>query len=96
MLAKEAGLLYAAVAVATDYDCWRDCGNKVNVADVLEMFKKNVEKVKLIFVEAVSTIAAEKWDDTIKEAQVYFHIFYIQFIIHIQSQSKSSRIETNI
>ncbi|XP_077298391.1 methylthioadenosine phosphorylase isoform X2 [Arctopsyche grandis] len=69
VLAKEAGLLYAAVAVATDYDCWRDCGNKVNVADVLEMFKKNVEKVKLIFVEAVSTIAAEKWDDTIKEAQ---------------------------
>ena len=24
VLAKEAGLLYAAIALATDYDCWRE------------------------------------------------------------------------
>ena len=24
VLAKEAGLCYAAIALATDYDCWRD------------------------------------------------------------------------
>lgn len=74
MLAKEAGICYAAVAVVTDYDCWRDCGNKVNVGEVLEMFKKNVEKVKLILIEAVSCIASEQWSDTINEAKVLMKI----------------------
>jgi 5'-methylthioadenosine phosphorylase len=45
ILAKEAGICYAAVAMATDYDCWRDVGQTVNVTDVLAIFKDNSEKV---------------------------------------------------
>lgn len=67
VLAKEAGLCYAAIALATDYDCWRDTGEKVSVPEVLAMFKKNVEKVTKILVEAVPNIAKQDWTDTINE-----------------------------
>lgn len=65
VLAKEIGLCYAAVAMATDYDCWRDTGSAVCVADVLHMFKKNVEKVTSILTAAVPNIANFDWTDTI-------------------------------
>lgn len=67
VLAKEAGLCYAAIALATDYDCWRDSGAKVSVPEVLAMFKKNVEKVTQILVEVVPNIAKQDWTDTITE-----------------------------
>lgn len=64
-MAKEAGLCYAAVAMATDYDCWRDKGDHVCVADVFAMFKKNVSKVVQILTTSVTIIAQEDWTDTI-------------------------------
>ena len=33
VLAKEAGLSYAAIAMPTDYDCWKE-GHIVNVTEV--------------------------------------------------------------
>lgn len=70
VLAKEAGLLYAAVAMATDYDCWRDSGDKVCVADVLKTFKENVEKITKLFVHIVPKIAAKDWTQEIEELKV--------------------------
>lgn len=70
MLAKEAGLCYGAIALATDYDCWRSQGDKVCVADVLATFKKNVEKVLTLIRLVVPQIAREDWDDTINELRV--------------------------
>lgn len=70
VLAKEAGLLYAAVAMATDYDCWRDIGNKVCVADVLKTFKENVEKITKLFVHIVPKIAAKDWTQEITQLKV--------------------------
>lgn len=67
VLAKEIGLCYGSVAMATDYDCWRDSGDNVCVADVLAMFKKNVTKVKDILVGAVENISKNNWTDTINE-----------------------------
>lgn len=69
VLAKEAGLCYAAIALATDYDCWRD-HDRVCVGDVLAMFRKNVEKVKSILIEAVEVISKEDWADTLEDLQV--------------------------
>jgi len=65
VLAKEAGLLYAAVAMATDYDCWR--GGSVNVNEVMTTFKANVENITKLFVEVIPKIANENWDETIDE-----------------------------
>lgn len=67
VLAKEAGLCYAAIAIATDYDCWRECGEKVSVPEVMAMFKKNVEKITSLIVETVPSIAKEDWTQTITE-----------------------------
>lgn len=67
VLAKEIGMCYAAIAVATDYDCWRDCGEKVSVPEVIAMFKKNVEKVMNLLLDAVPLIAKQDWTDTINE-----------------------------
>jgi 5'-methylthioadenosine phosphorylase len=40
-LAREASLCYTTLAMATDYDCWREAEAGVNVADVLEIMKSN-------------------------------------------------------
>lgn len=71
MLAKEAGICYSAIALATDYDCWRDTGEKVCVNEVMETFKKNAVKISNLIANIVPEIAKENWDDTIKELQVY-------------------------
>lgn len=64
-LAKEAGILYAVVAMATDYDCWRDSEDKVHAADVLAVFKQNVGKVTNLLVKAVKIIGQSNWDQDI-------------------------------
>jgi len=70
VLAKEAGLLYGSVAIATDYDCWRMGCEGVNVHDVLKTFSENVVKVKNILVNAVGRIAKEDWSEDILNAKV--------------------------
>lgn len=39
VLARELGLLYAAVAMATDYDCWREGEEVVSVEKVMKTFR---------------------------------------------------------
>lgn len=64
-LAKEAGLLYATIAMATDYDCWRDCDDKVHAASVVVVFKENVSKVTNMLVKAIQVIGEKNWDKEI-------------------------------
>lgn len=66
-LAKEAGLLYAAVAMATDYDCWRECEKNVCAADVMEVFQQNVSKVTELIVRAIEIIRDIEWDEHIND-----------------------------
>lgn len=69
VLAKEAGLLYGSIAIATDYDCWRMGCEGVNVQDVLKTFSENVVKVKQILVKSVANIAKEDWTEDILDAK---------------------------
>lgn len=78
ILAKEIGLCYAAIAMSTDYDCWRDSGNKVCVNEVMATFKNNVKKVIELLTATVANIAKEDWTETIQTAKVY--IFYLEFL----------------
>ena len=41
-LAREAGLSYATLALATDYDCWHESEEAVSVEAVVSSLKKNV------------------------------------------------------
>lgn len=77
ILAKEAGICYALIAMATDYDCWRTSGEKVSVNYVLETFKKNVNKVINLITKAIPAIASENWDDTVKELHVIINFFCV-------------------
>jgi len=67
ILAKEAGLLYASIAMATDYDSWRECETGVCVEEVMATFKKNVAKVTQLVLTVVPRIAKMDWTDTITD-----------------------------
>ncbi|UCC18773.1 MAG: S-methyl-5'-thioadenosine phosphorylase [Promethearchaeota archaeon] len=45
ILANEAGIPYAAVAMSTDYDCWKEDEAPVTWEEILEIFSKNVDNV---------------------------------------------------
>lgn len=68
-LAKEAGLLYASIAMVTDYDCWKD--TVVSVEEVKETFAKNKSKFINVVVQCVRAIGATNWDKAIVEAKVH-------------------------
>ena len=57
-LAREAGLSYATIALATDYDCWHTGHDDVTVEAVLEIVRKNVALAKSIIRHAVPKIAS--------------------------------------
>lgn len=65
VLARELGLLYAAVAMATDYDCWREGEEVVSVEKVMKTFKMNAEKATKVLKTVVSKIAAKDWTEKI-------------------------------
>ncbi len=45
ILANEAGIPYAAIAMSTDYDCWKSGEEAVSWEAVLEVFSQNVHNV---------------------------------------------------
>ncbi len=45
-LAREAELCYAVVAMVTDYDCWHDAHQSVDIAAVIEVMRANTEKAQ--------------------------------------------------
>jgi 5'-methylthioadenosine phosphorylase len=61
VLAREAGLHYAAIAMATDYDCWRPSEEAVDVSMVAKTFNENVEKVQKVLLRTIPEI--EDYDD---------------------------------
>ncbi|WP_319466933.1 S-methyl-5'-thioadenosine phosphorylase [uncultured Pseudodesulfovibrio sp.] len=53
ILANEAGIPYAAVAMSTDYDCWKTDEAPVTWDEILEVFKGNVEKVTSLLTKVI-------------------------------------------
>jgi 5'-methylthioadenosine phosphorylase len=67
ILANEAGIPYAACAMATDYDCWRESEEAVSVEMVLKTLKENAERAKTLFLRAVPAIAKEDWGSYLEQ-----------------------------
>jgi len=59
VLANEAGLAYCSIAMATDYDCWKEDEAAVDVAAVLEVMKGNADKVLKVWKKAIPAIARQ-------------------------------------
>ena len=55
MLANEAGIPYAAVAMSTDYDCWKEDEEPVTWDEILAVFQQNADTVKQLIVTAIQT-----------------------------------------
>jgi 5'-methylthioadenosine phosphorylase len=53
MLAKEAEIPYAAVAMSTDYDCWKIDEVPVTWEEILAVFQKNADNVKQLLVTVI-------------------------------------------
>lgn len=65
VLAKEAGICYASVAMATDYDCWKEHEEAVSVDKVLKTLKENANKATSILLTAIPQIASMDWEETV-------------------------------
>jgi len=58
ILANELGIPYAALAMSTDYDSWKNDEAPVTWEEVLAVFRHNVENVVHLIVKAISLLAA--------------------------------------
>ena len=56
VLAREAGLCYASVAMSTDYDCWRESTEAVTLDEVIRVMRENADKVKRLIIQAIPRI----------------------------------------
>lgn len=56
VLAREAGICYAVVAMSTDYDCFLEDRPEVTIEEILRVMKKNAENVKRLLIEAIPKI----------------------------------------
>ena len=56
ILANELGIPYAAVAMATDYDSWKENETPVSWEEILEVFGLNVHNVINILLKVISTV----------------------------------------
>lgn len=55
MLANEAGIPYAAVAMSTDYDCWKEDEKPVTWDEILEVFHRNADNVTRLLVKVIES-----------------------------------------
>jgi 5'-methylthioadenosine phosphorylase len=55
-LANEMQIPYAAIAMSTDYDCWKEDETPVSWEEVLKIFHQNADSVKKILTEAIKNI----------------------------------------
>ncbi len=56
ILANEAGIPYAAVAISTDYDCWKTDEAPVEWSEVLKIFEINIENVKKLLSKTIQIL----------------------------------------
>ena len=56
ILANELGIPYAAVAMATDYDSWKEDETPVSWEVILQVFGKNVHNVIDILLKVIPAI----------------------------------------
>jgi 5'-methylthioadenosine phosphorylase len=57
VLAREAGMCYASIAMSTDYDAWHETEEPVTWEMIESTMRKNVENVKKVFFGALSRIS---------------------------------------
>jgi 5'-methylthioadenosine phosphorylase len=62
ILAREIGLPYAVIAVATDYDCWKTDEPALCIQEIVKVFNQNVENVKRLMIETLGELRERRSD----------------------------------
>ncbi len=57
-LANEVGIPYAAVAMSTDYDCWKTDEDPVSFEEIVRVMDQNAEAVKRLLLATIGAVAA--------------------------------------
>jgi 5'-methylthioadenosine phosphorylase len=60
ILANEAEVPYAVIAMSTDYDSWKDDEEPVTWNEIKYIMKENAEKVKKVILETISSFSREQ------------------------------------
>lgn len=55
ILANEAGIPYAVLALSTDYDCWKTDEKPVSLEDVISTFKSNIPKTIQVLADFIKS-----------------------------------------
>jgi 5'-methylthioadenosine phosphorylase len=58
-LAREAELCFATLALATDYDCWKQDAHEVAIADVLAVLQANVAMAKRVIHDVAPALPSD-------------------------------------
>ncbi len=66
ILANEAEIEYATIAMSTDYDCWKQDEEPVSWEQILEIFNKNAERVKQVLIKTIESFSKEAEYEEIK------------------------------
>jgi 5'-methylthioadenosine phosphorylase len=56
ILANELGIPYAAIAMSTDYDSWKEDEAPVSWEEVIAVFNKNVSQVLSLLIDVIPKI----------------------------------------
>lgn len=64
-LAREAELAYQVICMATDYDCWRDTGETVDVAMVMKYMEANGQNARRLVGAVLDELAREDNSDLV-------------------------------
>lgn len=67
ILANEAELEYAVIAMSTDYDCWKEDEEPVSWNAIKQIMKDNTERVKKILLKTIESFSKEQEIFKLKE-----------------------------
>lgn len=56
ILANEAEIKYAVIAMSTDYDCWKKTENPVTLEEIERVMKKNSNNVKKVLIKVIEKL----------------------------------------
>jgi len=70
-LAREAEICYATMALVTDYDCWHEGHDDVNIEQILEYLRANAAMATTILRNSIPRVTARKRDCACVDALRY-------------------------
>ncbi|XP_001996202.2 purine nucleoside phosphorylase [Drosophila grimshawi] len=70
VLAKEAGILYASLSFVTNKECWCAKQPIATTTEIIYTFKKQVDKVQAILMNAIQEISKMDWTEDILKAKI--------------------------